>query len=167
MGTASTMQAMAEGLGLSLPGNALMPAWANIIRHYADLAGQKILALLEKDVRPREILTAKAFENALMVHAAVSGSTNALLHLPAVAGQAGVSVTPQDFDRIHKKIPVLAGLQMTARWPTQILWYAGGVPGIMRVIKDFLHLDALTVTGKMGIMWDNICPCRHQGVAGK
>jgi len=148
MGTASTMQVMAEALGISLPGNALVPAWANIIRHYADLAGQTILALLEKDVRPREILSAKAFENALMVHAAVSGSTNALLHLPAVAGQAGVSVTPQDFDRIHKKIPVLAGLQMTARWPTQILWFAGGVPGIMRVIKDCLHLDALTVTGK-------------------
>ena len=148
IGTAGTMQVLSEALGISLPGNALMPAWSNLVRHYADLAGQKIITLLENDIRPRNILTQKAFENALMVHAAVSGSTNALLHLPAIAGQAEIFVTPEDFDRIHKKIPVLAGLQMTGPWPTQILWFAGGVPGIMRVIKDFLHLDALTITGK-------------------
>jgi len=148
MGTAGTMQVLSEALGLSLPGNALMPAWSNLIRHYADLAGQKVMTLLQKNIKPRKIITRKAFENAVMVHAAVSGSTNALLHLPAIASHAGVSVTPEDFNRTHKKIPVLAGLQMTGPWPTQILWFAGGVPGIMRVIKDFLHLDALTVTGK-------------------
>jgi dihydroxy-acid dehydratase len=148
MGTAGTMQVLSEALGLSLPGNALMPAWSNLIRHYADLAGQKVMTLLQKNIKPRKIITRKAFENAVMVHAAVSGSTNALLHLPAVADQTGISVTPEDFNQIHKKIPVLAGLQMTGPWPTQILWFAGGVPGIMREIKDFLHLDALTVTGK-------------------
>ncbi len=148
MGTAGTMQVLSEALGLSIPGNALMPAWSNLIRHYADLAGQKVMTLLQKNIKPKEIITRKAFENAVMVHAAVSGSTNALLHLPAVADQTGISVTPEDFNQIHKKIPVLAGLQMTGPWPTQILWFAGGVPGIMREIKDFLHLDALTVTGK-------------------
>jgi len=148
MGTASTMQVMAESLGLSLPGNALMPASSNLITGYADRAGRKISGLLENDIRPAMIMTRKAFENAVMVHAAVSGSTNALLHLPAIANQAGVSLTPGDFDRIHKKIPVLTGLQMTGPWPTQILWYAGGVPAIMRVLKDHLHLDALTVTGR-------------------
>ena len=148
MGTASTMQVMAESLGLSLPGNALMPAFSNLITGYSDRAGRKIIGLLENDIRPAMILSPKAFENAVTVHAAVSGSTNALLHLPAIANQAGVSLTPGDFDRIHKKIPVLTGLQMTGPWPTQILWYAGGVPAIMRVLKGHLHLDALTVTGR-------------------
>ena len=148
MGTASTMQVMAEALGLSLPGNALMPSWSNLLTQFSDRAGQTIMTLLEKDIRPSSILSRKAFENAITIHAAISGSTNALLHLPAIADQAGLVVTPDDFGRIHKKIPVLVGLQMTGRWPTQILWYAGGVPGIMRVLKDHLHLDVLTITGK-------------------
>ena len=147
MGTASTMQVMAEALGLSLPGNALMPSWSNLITQFSDRAGQTIMTLLEKDIRPSSILSRKAFENAITIHAAISGSTNALLHLPAIAEQAGIEVTPDDFGRIHKKIPVLVGLQMTGRWPTQILWYAGGVPGIMRVLKDHLNLDVLTITG--------------------
>jgi dihydroxy-acid dehydratase len=147
MGTASTMQVMAEALGLSLPGNALMPSWSNLITQFSDRAGQTIMTLLEKEIRPSSILSRKAFENAITIHAAISGSTNALLHLPAIADQAGLAVTPDDFGRIHKKIPVLVGLQMTGRWPTQILWYAGGVPGIMRVLKDHLHLDVLTITG--------------------
>jgi dihydroxy-acid dehydratase len=148
MGTASTMQVMAEALGLSLPGNALMPAWSSMIGHYADQAGSRVIDLIDEKILPADILSRAAFENAIMVHAAVSGSTNALLHLPAIAAQAGIRVTPADFGRIHKKIPVVAGLQMTGRWPTQILWFAGGVPAIMQVLKDQLHLDALTVTGK-------------------
>jgi dihydroxy-acid dehydratase len=148
MGTASTMQVMAEALGLSLPGNALMPAWSSYIGHYADRAGSLILNLIETKLRPADILTPESFENAITIHAAVSGSTNALLHLPAIARQAGNRVTALDFDRIHKKIPVLTGLQMTGRWPTQILWYAGGVPAIMRILQDHLHLEAMTVTGK-------------------
>jgi dihydroxy-acid dehydratase len=161
MGTASTMQVLAEALGLSLPGNALMPAWSSSIGHYADRAGGSILNLLDKNILPADILSPHAFENAIMVHAAVSGSTNALLHLPAIAGQAGIHVTPRDFDRIHKKIPVLAGLQMTGRWPTQILWYAGGVPAIMRTLKDHLHLDALTVTAKS--VGDNLQDLEQNG----
>ena len=161
MGTASTMQVMTEALGLCLPGNALMPASSNLINQMADQAGQTILHLLTHDIRPDRILTAKSFENALMVHAAVAGSTNALLHLPAIANQAGISLKHEDFDRIHKKIPVLVGLQMSGPWPTQILWYAGGVPAIMRVLKDHLHLDALTVTGRT--LGDNLDQLESDG----
>ena len=148
MGTASTMQILAEALGLSLPGNALIPAGSNLIGHYADRAGSQAMTLLKKKIRPQVILTPDAFENAIMIHAAVSGSTNALLHIPAIARQAGVRIGPGDFDRIHRQIPVLCSLQLSGRWPSQILWFAGGVPGIMRVLKDHLHLDAMTVTGK-------------------
>lgn len=148
MGTASTMQVISEALGLSLPGNALMPAWSNIIKHYADRAGQKIIELLKKGITPKDILTKKAFDNAIVIHAAVSGSTNALIHMPAIARLAGVTVSPEDFDAIHQKIPVLTGLQMSGQWPTQILWFAGGVPGLMLALQKYLHLDALTVTGK-------------------
>lgn len=148
MGTASTMQIMAEALGLSLPGNALMPAWSNLIGHYADRSGSQVMTLLKKNIFPKTILTPEAFENAIMIHAAVSGSTNALLHIPAIAGQAGVNIGPDDFDRIHRQIPVLCSLQLSGRWPSQILWFAGGVPGVMRALKGHLHLNALTVTGK-------------------
>jgi len=148
MGTASTMQIMAEALGLSLPGNALMPAWSNLIRHYADSAGAQLMNLLKKGITPKDILSKKSFENAIMLHSAVMGSTNALLHLPAIANLAGITITPDDFDRIHRKIPVLVSLQLSGKWPTQILWLAGGVPKIMEKLKDYLHLDVLTVTGR-------------------
>ena len=154
MGTASTMQVMAEALGLAQPGNALMPAASSLVTQYADQAGQYVLRLLAHDIKPSDILTRKAFENAVMLHAAVSGSTNALLHLPAIANLAGVELEPADFDTIHKQIPVLTGLQMSGPWPTQVLWYAGGVPAIMRVLKDRLHLDVMTVTG--GTLGDNL-----------
>jgi dihydroxy-acid dehydratase len=161
MGTASTMQVMAESLGLSLPGNALMPAASNLTTQFSDRAGHMIVRLLEDDIRPANILSRKAFENAITIHAAVSGSTNALLHLPAIANQAGVSITPDDFDHIHRSIPVLTGMQMTGPWPTQILWYAGGVPGIMRVLKDHLHMDVLTITGKT--LGDNLIELERDG----
>jgi len=161
MGTASTMQVMSEALGLCLPGNALMPATANLINQIADQAGQAILHLLKNDIRPDLILTAKAFENALMVHAAVAGSTNALLHLPAIANITGISLKPEDFDRIHQKIPVLVSLQMSGQWPTQILWYAGGVPAIMRELRDHLHLDVMTVTGRT--LGDNLDRLEKEG----
>ena len=161
MGTASTMQVMAEALGLSLPGSALMPAASGLITQYSDRAGREIVRLLEKEVRPNEILSQKAFENAVTLHAAVSGSTNALLHLPAIANLAGISLSPEDFDLIHKRIPVLVGLQMSGPWPTQMLWYAGGVPGLMRELKDHLHLDVMTVTGRT--VGDNLADMEESG----
>ncbi|MDW7662516.1 MAG: dihydroxy-acid dehydratase [Bacillota bacterium] len=148
VGTASTMQVMAESLGMSLPGNALMPAGTNIMNHLARQSGNQIMMLLEKNITPEKIMTKKAFENALMVHAAISGSTNALLHLPAIAKRMGIALLPEEFDYFHRKIPILVGLKTSGPWPTQMLWYAGGVPGIMLALHDKLHLEALTVTGK-------------------
>lgn len=148
MGTASTMQVMSEALGVSLPGNALMPAWSNQIKNLANKAGHQIMELVKNNLTPGSILTKKAFENAMMVHSAVSGSTNILLHLPAIAKEADLTIKLEDFDYIHKHIPVLAGLKTSGPWPTQILWYAGGVPGILKALKEHIHLDALTITGK-------------------
>lgn len=157
MGTASTMQILSEALGLALPGNALMPAWGSGIHAYASWAGKRIMEMVEEDLTPQKILTRESFLNAIMVHAAVSGSTNATLHIPAIARQAGIDINLSDFDEIHKKIPVLASLQCSGQWPTQYLYFAGGVPGIMREIKDFMYLDEMTVTGKtIGENLDNL-----------
>ncbi len=148
MGSASTGQVLSEALGLALPGSALIPA--PLARHLrvARAAGKQVLRLIEQDLRPSKILTREAFENAIAVHAAVGGSTNALLHLPAIAREVGIDVTIDDFDRIHRKVPVLANAKTTGRYPVEYLWYAGGVPAVMLEIKDLLHLDCLTVTGK-------------------
>lgn len=147
MGTASTMQILSEALGLALPGNALIPAWGSQIRSYAQKAGKRIVEMVEEGLTPQKILNKRSFLNAIMVHAAVSGSTNAALHLPAIAAGAGIDVSVSDFDEIHRKIPVLVSLLSSGKWPTQFLYFAGGVPGIMREIRDFLYLDELTVTG--------------------
>lgn len=148
MGTASTMQVMSEALGMSLPGNALMPASINQLEHLSYRAGERVSQMIKEDLTPEKILTKKAFENAIMIHAAVSGSTNATLHLPAIAHELGIEITPDLFEEIHSKIPVLVSLKTSGKWPTELLWFAGGVPGLMRELKDYLHLDALTVTGK-------------------
>jgi dihydroxy-acid dehydratase len=148
MGSASTGQVLAEALGLALPGSALIPS--PLARHLrlARAAGKQILRLVEADLRPSKILTREAFHNAIVLHAAVGGSTNSLLHLPAIAREAGVDVTIDDFDRIHRRVPVLANAKTTGRYPVEYLWYAGGVPAVMLEVRDLLHLDCLTVTGK-------------------
>jgi dihydroxy-acid dehydratase len=115
---------------------------------YARASGKQILRLIEQDITPRHILTRKAFENAIVIHAAVGGSTNALLHLPVIAREAGVSLTIDDFDRIHRQVPVLANVKTTGRYPVEYFWYAGGVPAVMLELRDMLSLDCLTVTGK-------------------
>jgi dihydroxy-acid dehydratase len=148
MGSASTGQVLSEALGLALPGSALIPAPLTRHLRVARAAGKQILRLIEQDLRPSKILTREAFENAIAVHAAVGGSTNALLHLPAIAREAGIDITIDDFDRIHRRVPVLANAKTTGRYPVEYLWYAGGVPAVMLEIKELLHLDCLTVTGK-------------------
>jgi dihydroxy-acid dehydratase len=104
--------------------------------------------LIEEDLTPRRILTRDAFENAIMIHAAVGGSPNMLLHLPVIAREVGVDITIDDFDRLHRRVPVLANAKTTGRYPVEYLWYAGGVPGVMLELRDLLHLDCLTVTGQ-------------------
>ena len=147
MGTASTMQVMAEALGMSLPTNALIPAEAPL-EHLARKVGKQMRFLVEQDLRPSQIMTKKAFENAMILHAAVSGSSNILLHLPAIAAQNGIRVTLKEFDDISNEVPVLCSLKTAGKWPTRMLWYAGGVPALMMELKSLLHLDAMTVTGR-------------------
>src|SRR5215212_9288768 len=148
MGSASTGQVLSEALGLSLPGSALIPAPLTRHLRVARATGKQSLKLVEWDLRPSKILTREAFENAIAVHAAVGGSTNSLLHLPVLAREVGLDVTIDDFDRIHRRVPVLANAKTTGRYPVEYLWYAGGVPAVMLEIRDLLHLDCLTVTGK-------------------
>jgi dihydroxy-acid dehydratase len=148
MGSASTGQVLSEALGLALPGSALVPEPLTKLLRYARAAGKQVLRLLAEDITPRRILTVEAFENAIVMHAAIGGSTNALLHLPEIAREAGVEVTIDDFDRIHRNVPVIADVMTTGRYPAEYFWYAGGVPALMLELRDLLHLDCLTVTGK-------------------
>ena len=148
MGSASTGQVISEALGLALPGSALIPSPLTRHLRVARAAGKQMLRLVEADLRPSKILTRESFENAIVLHAAVGGSTNALLHLPAIAREAGIDVTIDDFDRIHRRVPVLANAKTTGQYPVEYLWYAGGVPAVMLAVQDLLHLDCLTVTGK-------------------
>jgi dihydroxy-acid dehydratase len=148
MGTASTMQIMAEALGLMLPGSALMPATSPDLRDMASRAGTQILDLVKQGLCSRRIVTAKSFENAVMVHAAISGSTNTLIHLPAIAREFGVPLDADTFDRLHRGAHYLLDIRPAGRWPAQYFYAAGGVPRIMEEIRGRLHLDVLTVTGK-------------------
>lgn len=148
MGTASTMQVMAEALGLALPGSSLVPAVSQELVSYAFEAGKSIFKLVETDLTPVKILTRKAFENAIAVHAAIAGSTNSLLHLPAIAHELGIDIAPEMFDEIHRKVPYLTNIRPSGKLPAEYYWYAGGTPAIMEEIKQHLHLDVLTVTGK-------------------
>ena len=148
MGTASTMQIMAEALGLMLPGSALMPATSPDLRKVAKEAGKQAVWLAEHNLTPDKIVTMKSFENAIMVHAAISGSTNSLLHLPAIAREFGIEIDGDTFDRLHRGAHYLLNIRPAGEWPAQYFYYAGGVPTIMEEIKDMLHLDVMTVTGK-------------------
>ncbi len=148
MGTASTMQIMAEALGLTLPGSALLPATSEDLRDFAKRAGKQAVWLAQHDLKPRDIVTMESFENAIMVHAAISGSTNSLLHLPAIAKEFGITIDADTFDRLHRGAHYLLNIRPAGEWPAQFFYYAGGVPMIMEQIKSVLHLDVMTVTGK-------------------
>ncbi len=149
IGTASTMQIMAEALGLALPGSALMPATSPDLLKFARQAGEQVVKLANMEgMCPTDIVTMESFENAILVHAAVSGSTNCLLHLPAIAHEFGIEITGDTFDRLHRNARYLLDVRPAGRWPAEVFYYAGGVPAIMEEIKAYLHLDAMTVTGK-------------------
>ena len=149
IGTASTMQIMAEALGLALPGSALMPAASPDLLAYAREAGRQAVKLAQtENMRPSDIVTMKSFENAILVHAAISGSTNCLLHIPAIAHEFGMEITGDTFDRLHRNARYLLDVRPAGRWPAECFYYAGGVPAIMEEIKEHLHLDVMTVTGK-------------------
>ena len=162
IGTASTMQIMAEALGLSLPGSALLPATSPDLLDYAYRAGERAVEIAgDEAMRPSRLLTMDSFENAILVHAAISGSTNTLLHLPAIAHELGITIDGDTFDRLHRGMHYLLDLRPAGRWPAEFFYYAGGVPAIMEEIKSVLHLDAMTITGKT--LGENLAELKENG----
>ena len=161
MGTASTMQVMGEALGLMLPGSALMPATCDELRAVARQAGRQVMELARRGLKPRDIVTLDSFENAIMVHAAISGSTNALLHIPAIAHEFGLQVDGEMFDRLHRGAHYLLDIRPAGKWPAQYFYYAGGVPRIMEQLRPVLHLDTMTVTGRT--LGENLDELRDSG----
>ncbi len=161
IGTASTMQIMAEAMGLTLPGSALMPATSPDLIQYAYESGKKSVELALKGLKPTDIVTLDSLENAILVHAAISGSTNTLLHLPAIAHEYGIEIDGDTFDRLHRGAHYLLDLRPAGRWPAEFFYYAGGVPAIMEEIMDVLHLDVMTVTGKT--LGENLADLKANG----
>jgi L-arabonate dehydrase len=148
MGTASTMACVTEALGLTLTGGAAIPAVDSRRSHLAEQAGRAIVDLVERDIKPSDILTREAFENAIRVLHAISGSTNAILHLVAYAGRVGVDLPLQLFDDLCRTTPWLVDLKPAGRFLMEDFFYAGGLPAVMAQIAELLHLDALTVSGR-------------------
>ena len=148
MGTASTMACMTEALGLTLPGGAAIPAVDSRRAQLAEVAGRRVVELVERGVRPTDILTEEAFENAIRVLHAISGSTNAILHLIAYAGRVGVDLRLELFDELCESTPWLVNLKPAGEYLMEDFYYAGGLPAVMAQIADLLHLDALTVSGR-------------------
>lgn len=147
LGTAATMQCMAEALGLALPGSALAPATMRDILDFARNSGLAVMELVDKDIRPSRILTKEAFENAIIVHSAIGGSTNATIHLPAIAKELGIVIDPELIDRINHRIPHIGNIAPSGKHLAETFWFAGGIPYVELLLKDYLHLDVMTVTG--------------------
>ncbi|MFQ5985127.1 MAG: L-arabinonate dehydratase [Alphaproteobacteria bacterium] len=148
MGTASTMASMVEALGMTLPGGAAIPAVDSRRYVLAHLAGQRSVEMVGEGLRMSKILTRAAFENAIRVNAAIGGSTNAVVHLIALAGRLGVSLKLDDFDRLGRDVPLLVNLQPSGRYLMEDFYYAGGLPAVMRELGDLLHRACLTVNGR-------------------
>lgn len=165
MGTASTMQVMAEALGLMLPGSSLMPATSKDLEEFAYQAGEQAIKLAKAGLKPSDIVNMKSFENAIMVHAAIAGSSNSLLHIPAIAREFGIELDAMKFDEIHRKVPYLLNIRPSGKWPAEFFYYAGGVPAVMEEIKHLLHLDVLTVTGKT--LGENLAELKQNGFYDK
>lgn len=154
MGTASTMAGMVEALGLSLPDNATIPAADSRRKVLAHMTGMRIVEMVNEDLKMSKILTRKAFENSIMVNAALGGSTNFILHLTAIAKRIGVDIDLEDFDKFSARIPLIANVQPSGEYWVEDLFYAGGLPAVMKEIEKQLHIDSLTVNGKT--IGDNI-----------
>ncbi|WP_373523192.1 IlvD/Edd family dehydratase [Aquiflexum sp.] len=148
MGTASTMAAMVESLGLALPDNATIPAADSRRKVLAHMSGIRIVEMVKEDLKMSDILTRKSFENAIMVNAALGGSTNFILHLLAIAGRIGIELSIDDFDKHSAQIPLIANVQPSGENFVEDLFYAGGLPAVMKEIASLLHLEAKTANGK-------------------
>ena len=148
MGTASTMACMVESLGLSLPENAAIPAADSRRKVISQLSGRRIVDMVKEDLCLSDILTKETFENAIILNAAIGGSTNFVVHLLAIAGRIGVDLTLDDFDRVGSQIPLMANLQPSGKYFMEDFYYAGGLPAVIRQMDKDLHRDAITVNGK-------------------
>ena len=148
MGTASTMACMVESLGLSLPENAAIPAPDSRRKVLAQMSGIRIVEMVKENLRLSDVLTRKAFENAIMVNAAIGGSTNFIIHLLAIAGRIGVPLTLNDFDKLSANIPFIVNLQPSGQYFMEDLYYAGGLPAALKELDQFLHKECITVNGK-------------------
>jgi dihydroxy-acid dehydratase len=148
MGTASTMASMVEALGVGLPGNAAYPAVDGRRNVLARNAGRRIVDMVHEDLLLSRILTREAFENAIRTLAAIGGSTNAVIHLIAIAGRMGVNLSVEDFDRLGSEMPCLVNLQPSGKYLMEDFCYAGGLPAVMKEISQSLHLGALTANGR-------------------
>lgn len=148
MGTASTMACMVESLGVSLPTNAAIPAADSRRKVLAHMTGRRIVDMANEDLRLSKVLTRKAFENAIMVNAAIGGSTNFVVHLLAIAGRIGVKLDLEDFDHLSNNIPLLANIQPSGKYMMEEFYYAGGLPVVMKELLSKIHKDIVTVTGQ-------------------
>ncbi|MDB4111064.1 L-arabinonate dehydratase [Yoonia sp.] len=157
MGTASTMASMAEALGMALSGNAAIPAVDSRRRVMAHLTGRRIVDMVKDDLKPSDIMTKDAFENAIRTNAAIGGSTNAVIHLLAMAGRTkGVELNLDDWDRLGRDVPTIVNLMPSGKYLMEEFFYAGGLPVVIKRLGEagLLHKDALTVSG--GSMWDEV-----------
>ena len=156
MGTASTMASMVEALGIGLPTNAAIPAADSRRKALAQVAGRRIVEMVHEDITIEKILNREAFENAIRVNAAIGGSTNAVIHLMAIAGRLGVKLSLEDWDTLGREIPCLVNLMPSGEYLMEDFYYAGGLPVVLRELgtHDCLHKDALTVNGQT--LWENV-----------
>ena len=148
MGTASTMASMGEALGIALPGNAAIPAVDSRRMQLAEAAGRQIVDLVESDLRPSAVLSRRAFENAIRTLHAIGGSTNAIIHLTAIAGRLGIDIPLALFDELSRTTPFILDLKPSGRFLMEDFFYAGGIPAVLEEISPLLHLEAPTVTGR-------------------
>ncbi|KMK64996.1 L-arabinonate dehydratase [Puniceibacterium sp. IMCC21224] len=156
MGTASTMASMAEALGMALSGNAAIPGVDARRRVMAQHSGRRIVQMVKDDLKPSDIMTKQAFENAIRTNGAIGGSTNAVIHLLAMAGRVGVDVTLEDWDRLGREVPTIVNLMPSGKYLMEEFYYAGGLPVVLKRLGEagMLHRDALTVSG--ATVWDEV-----------
>ncbi|WP_027487797.1 L-arabinonate dehydratase [Allorhizobium undicola] len=161
MGTASTMASMVEALGMALSGNAAIPAVDSRRRVMAQLSGRRIVQMVKDDLKPSDIMTKAAFENAIRVNGAIGGSTNAVVHLLAMAGRVGIDLTLDDWDRLGRDIPTIVNLMPSGKYLMEEFFYAGGLPVVIKRLGEAgkLHKDALTVSGET--IWDEVKDVRN------
>ncbi len=148
LGTACTMQCMAEALGVALPGSALVPATMRELLAYGRASGIKIIELVKRQIKPSDILTKEAFYNAFAVHSAIGGSTNAFIHLPAVAKELGIVLDADILNKINDTVPHIANVYPSGQHLAEAFWFAGGIPKVQSYLRKYLDLDVMTVTGK-------------------